>query len=365
MKRVVHVVPTRASWYGGPVRVAEALVAGLSAHGFDCDLVPAAGARAGRLFWPGSAAAIDLARKVRLARLVHVHGLWTLPTSAAAALARGAGIPYVLTPHGMMDRWSLARSHMKKRVWSAVIERRNIGGAAALHFFNEEEADEAADYGRLPGYFLLPNGVDVGAWQRLPSRPALEALVPAAQERFTLLFLGRIHPKKGFDVLIPSMRIALNRTRHRPLHLIVAGPDEGGYRADVDELIRREGVTGHVTFVGEVEGEVKRTLLGGADLFVLPSHQEGDSIAIKEALAAGLPVAISSRCHFATVAARGAGWVVSDDEVAFASALDEAAAEPAPAREQRRESARALGAEYDWPEICRRLAIEYERLIKS
>jgi glycosyltransferase involved in cell wall biosynthesis len=356
--QVLHVLPTRDASYGGPTRVAEGYARLLAPLGIECELYPPAGVTPPpRLqFYPGARGSLALGSAVRRAHLVHVHGLWTVPTTGAAALARALGRPYVVTPHGMLDSWSMAQSARKKRLYAAVAEKRTLERASAIHFFNQEEADEAQDFLPLPRYFLLPNGVDLSAFADLPGRDALEVAVPEIRGRTVALFLGRIHHKKGFDVLLPAMA----EVAARELLLLVAGPDEGGYRRKVTELAGSVGVASQVHFVGPVEGEAKRRLLGGADFFVLPSHQEGDSVAVKEALAAGLPVLISTRCHLPEVESVGAGVVTADESGAVAEGLrvllrrDE--------RSERSARASELARRFDAPALAARLAEVYRAI---
>lgn len=359
--RVLHVLPTRASSYGGPVRVAESLARHTEAHGISSTIFPPDGVETNPklLFAPAPGQWLTLLSEVRRAELVHVHGLWTAPTSAAAAMARSFRKPYVLTPHGMLDRWSMRRSAAKKRLYARAVERRTLSGAAAIHFFNEEEAAEARAFGALPPSFELPNGVDVSGFAALPGRAELLRRFSVRGDLRIALFLGRVHSKKGFDVLLPALAAVVGTL------LVVAGPDEGGYRREVERLAAELSVTDRVVFVGPVEGEDKRTLLGGSDFFVLPSHQEGDSVAIKEALAAGLPVLISNRCHFHEVEREGAGLVVNDDPAAVTGALRGLSALSSEARRAKSEAARRLAGRYDAAALGARMARIYRALARG
>ena len=353
--RVLQVLPTRAAEYGGPIRVALEFARQLAPHGIDCELYPEEGVEPPQrlVYYPGLRGSISLAAAIRRADLIHVHGLWTLPTTAAAACARLLGKPYIVTPHGMLDRYSVRQRGGKKRLYAALAERRTLRGAAALHFFNAEEAEEAQDFMALPRYFLLPNGVDVESFAHLPGRAALDEMVPAARGRTVALYLGRIHPKKGLDVFLPAMA----RAADPDLLLVIAGPDEGGYRREVEALAASLGIAAQLQFVGPVAGEAKQRLLGGSDIFILPSHQEGDSVAIKEALAAGLAVLISDRCHQPEVAEAGAGIVTSDTVEGVSRGLalllrpEERAARAAAARD--------FARRFDAAALATRLALIY------
>jgi glycosyltransferase involved in cell wall biosynthesis len=357
--RVLHVLPTRAASYGGPTRVAEGYAARLAPLGVDCQIYPPPGVEPPRnlQFYPGLRGTLGLVRAVRRTNLVHVHGLWTVPTTAAASLARAFGKPYVVTPHGMLDRWSMRQSARKKQIYAALAERRTLAGASAIHFFNAEEAEEAQDFMPLDRTFLLPNGVELASFADMPGRAELEAAVPETRGKTVALFLGRIHPKKGFDIFLPAMA----KVAAPELLFLIAGPDEGGYRAEVEAMARSLGVADKLHFVGQVDGEAKRRLLGGADFFVLSSHQEGDSVAIKEALAAGLPVLISTCCHLPEVAAFGAGMVTADTAASVAEALpvllrpEERARQAAAARE--------LARRYDTPTLAGQLARVYQAIL--
>ena len=362
--RVLHVLPTRASDYGGPVRVAEALCGQLALSGHTAEIFPAVDAppltatRVG--YWPGIRAMSALSAQIRVADLVHVHGLWTVPTSAASALARAFERPYVITAHGMLDRWSLRNHSARKKMYAALIERANLDAASALHFFNEEEHEEARSFGIRAPAFILPNGVHIAQLTDLPGREALWRQYPQARGKTVVLFLSRLHPKKGLRLLVPAFaRIgALSRTL-----LMIAGPDEGGHRAEVEALVAREGLRGRVIFTGAVTGEDKQRLLGGADLFVLPSYQEGDSVAVKEALAAGLPVVITHACHFSQVAREPAGLVIDPSVQELQHALEQLCGDDV-LRARLAVNARPLiEREYTWDKLGTRLMQYYEKLL--
>ncbi len=361
--RILHVLPTRDRAYGGPIRVAEALATQAQRAGAYAELFPEPGRKRtiGRsLYWPGVSGMAALARSVRAATLVHIHGLWTLPTSAAGLFAQRFEVPYVVTPHGMLDRWSRQHSRTKKRAWAMLLENRVLSGAAGLHFFNDEERSEALELGLTAQTFVLPNGVEAEDFRGLPDRGALEARWPATRGKTVVLFLGRLHPKKGLPVLVEALAHAAEPS----LHTLIAGPDEGGHRAEVEQLVTRRGLRNAVTFTGEAEGEDKRVLLGGADLFVLPSQQEGDSIAIKEALAAGLPVLITPECHQREVDEWKAGLVLPRTAETFARGLRQLAADPRARAEMSAQAQKLVEAKFRWATLGARLLAEYARILE-
>jgi glycosyltransferase involved in cell wall biosynthesis len=353
--RVLHVLPTRAKEYGGPVAVAEALARECRQLGWQASVFPALPDEA------SPDAARHLLAAVRASDMVHVHGLWHPAGTLAAMAARWSNKPYVLTPHGMLDHWALARSRTKKRLYGALFERRNIAGAARLHFLNTEELAEARDYGEAFDPFVMPNGVVVGDYSALPDRQSLYTEVPELQGKVVALFLGRLHPKKGFAALIPALAEAV---KSQPdLHLLIAGPDEGGYKAQLDKLIAQHHLSAHVSFLGMVQGQRKLAALAAADFFVLPSHQEGDSVAVKEAMACALPVIITPACHFPEVLARRAGLVVAPQLEAVTQALVQLAQDASLRQRMGRQARQLIEERYTWHQLGKRLIAVYEQVL--
>jgi glycosyltransferase involved in cell wall biosynthesis len=361
--RVLHVLPTSASEYGGPVRVAEAFCEQLIRGGHEAEIFAAATTRASRhlAYWPGLPALRALQTKLQTLDLVHVHGLWNVPASAAALEARRSNLPFVITPHGMLDRWSLRHHSTRKKLYAALLERRNLDAAAAIHFFNDEERDEAREFGIRAPTFVLPNGVDLERFESLPGREALWRQYPNLAHRTLILFLGRLHPKKGLPLLIDAL--ARLTAQRRDVHLLVAGPDESGHRAQLEASVRRHRLQEHVLFTGAVAGEQKRLLLGSADLFVLPSHQEGDSVAVKEALAAGLPVVITGPCHFRQVAEAAAGIVVQPVVEEIHAALERLCGDEALRKRMAGNARPLVERDFRWDRLGRELVQHYRDVL--
>jgi glycosyltransferase involved in cell wall biosynthesis len=311
--QILHILPTRSRVYGGPVSVAEAMAKESAKQGAQCLIYPSLSDECGKN------SVVALWRAVNRANIVHIHGLWSLHASVAAVAARWGGVPYVITPHGMLDHWARSRSRFKKQIFGYLFEHRNLRSAAAVHFLNSEEYDESRSYCVTNHPFVLPNGVFAEYFENLPDKTQLSRTYPELQGKVIALFLGRLHPKKGFDLLLPAFAQAVNSCPR--LHLLVAGPDQGGYKAVLEAQIRQLGILSHVTFLGMVSGEHKLEAFASADFFVLPSHQEGDSVALKEAMACGLPVLITPACHFPEVHQESAGIVVPSNKQAWQRAL--------------------------------------------
>ncbi len=302
-----------------------------------------------------------LARHVRDFDLVHVAGIWNYPTAAASHYARKYGVPYILKPMGALYPYSVRGKGWKKLPYYSLISRRDVQRAAAVHYVSRDEREKCHPaHGPENRAFVSPSGMDA---PHLPDREALRRRHPALQDKKVILFLGRIHRIKGVDILAKAhARLAKERG---DVHLLVVGPDEGGYETTVKTILRREGAADSATFTGMLQGEEKWEALAGSDIFVLPSHSEGFSVAILEALSCGLPVVISPECHFPEVAETGAGHVVPVEMdpliVAVRSLLDN----PELRRKMGENGRRLVQERYGWNGIADQMVGEYEKILKE
>lgn len=296
--KILQVIPSRQSSYGGPVRVAEYIGAYMEAAGDEVRIFPERGElTCGRWYIPEFSAIKRLYGCVKWADVVHIHGIWTFPTTFASLVANFKGTPYFVNPHGMLDIWQLKQSKWFKLIYSFLVEKRNLKNATAVCFTHDEEMQEAATYSTFPNAFILPNAVDTSVFENLPGRSELEGLYPQIIGRTAMFFMARLHPKKGLDLLLKSIG-TLPKEKKEKLILLVAGERSGQYYDEMVGLVANLSLQNQVTFVGEVLGEQKAVFLGGADIFALTSHQEGDSIALKEAMASGLPLLLTRQCHY-------------------------------------------------------------------
>jgi glycosyltransferase involved in cell wall biosynthesis len=209
---------------------------------------------------------------------------------------------------------------------------------------------------------IIPNGVFFEEIDPLPRRGTFRNSRPTLRGRRYLLFLGRLHHKKGLDVLGKAFaRIA---TCHADVDLVVVGPD-GGARQPFEELMSRLQLRQRVHFLGPLFGVDKYAALVDAECFCLPSRQEGFSVAIIESLACGTPVVISEGCHFPEVAETGAGAVIELDSIAVATAIDRVLSNPDVRRKQGIAARRLIEERYTWPDLARRTVSLYESVMDS
>src|ERR1019366_2642871 len=244
---------------------------------------------------------------------VIVNGVWQYHTVAARRAFAGKR-PYVVFAHGMLDPYFRQRyplKHLKKLAYWTLAEAENLDRAEAVCFTSEEERKIAAigfpfrNFRRV----VVPYGTTGPEGDPSPLRNAFADAFPALANLPFLLFLGRIHPKKGCDLLLE----AFARTAPPNLHLVLAGPDETGWRSELDPIIARLGIADRVHWTGMLRGQLKWGALFTAQAFILPSHQENFGIAVADALACGLIPLISTQVNIATdVVADGAGIMEPD-----------------------------------------------------
>ena len=248
-----------------------------------------------------------------------VHGLWEF-TGLAALLVVAGHKPFLVFTHGMLDPYFKRRyplKHVKKWIYWILAQYWVLRAASRVMFTTELERDLATKTFWL--WHWNPMVVSYGAD---PQMPDIDQLVPAFYERCPelnvedagrsyLLFLSRIHPKKGCDLLLQAF--AAVAPAHPELHLIMAGPDATGMRKDLDQIVEQAGLTHRVHWPGMLKGDAKWGAFAVSDAFVLPSHQENFGIAVAEALACGRPVLISDQVNIAPeIEADGCGIVEHD-----------------------------------------------------
>lgn len=233
--------------------------------------------------------ASEAQKVIRSADVLHLHTPWELANLPLARAATRLGVPYVVTIHGMLDDWSVAQKARKKRLFLALAGRRFLAGAARVHCTAEAELAQAAKFLRPGSGIVISLLVDLAPYANLPGPElALGQFPQIGGEGPRLLFLSRLHPKKRPELLIETATIL--QSMGVQVKVIVAGPGDRKYVAELEELAGRVGVGQCVSFPGMVSGDAKVSLYQAADVFVLPTSQENFGYVLIEAMACGTPV---------------------------------------------------------------------------
>lgn len=258
--------------------------------------------------------------------IIHIHDIWHYPCYAAYRIAKRADKPYIITTQGTLEPWALKYKGLRKRIYMSLVQKRILQEAASIHALTDEETKHIRAIGIENTIIKIPNGIDPQEFQNLPPRKDLDRLFPGLQGKRVILFLGRIHPIKGLDLLAKTFgKIARERDDVR---LLIAGPNKEGYQAHIEKMLQTEGVLDKVIFTGMINGYEKMAVLNGADIFILPSYSEGFSIAVLEAMICGLPVIITSQCCFPEVEISKAGFIIEPDTYQLANSLSKLLNDP-------------------------------------
>jgi len=255
-----------------------------------------------------------------------INGLWQYQSVGAAPVAQRLGIPYFVYAHGMLDPWS-RRAHplkyLKKFAYWLLFEQWVLRRARVVCFTAGEEAELAAAYFPIGSWTPFVVGAGIVAPAE-PTQQAVAAFVqrfPELQNKRLWVFLGRIHPKKGLDLLFNAFREL--RLETSDIHVIVAGPGDRRYVSSLKTLAANLGISSNVSFTGPLYGEDKWVAFNVSELFILPSHQDNFGIAVAEALAMKVPVCISDKVNiWREIMAADAGLICSDDVPSLVETLN-------------------------------------------
>ncbi|MEG5174407.1 hormogonium polysaccharide biosynthesis glycosyltransferase HpsP [Microcoleus sp. B3-D7] len=307
--------------------------------------------------------------------LAHIHALFSPVTTFAATIARYHRLPYIMRPCGMLDPADLQKKKRLKQIYATLLERPNLAEAAAIHFTSKEEAKISERFGLdftdkmpvprdldftgkmpVPRDLVIPLGVTAGLF---PKR-LRDSQMPI------ILFMSRIEPKKGLDLLIPALESILGAGIE--FHFILAGsnPQDADYETKIKVQIQNSSLAKYTTIMGFVSGDFKAELLTKADLFVLPSYYENFGIAVAEAMAAGLPVAISDRIHIAEdIQQAEAGWVGPLEVGAIANSIKSALLNPQERQRRGLNGQEYAKKHYNWEAIAQQTIDAYQQILSS
>jgi glycosyltransferase involved in cell wall biosynthesis len=383
--RVLHVVPSISAKYGSQGNVTTFLTY-LAKFGVDATLLTTNMDLAGRLdvplnqpvmrdgarcivhnvsplggrygFAPGLVT--TLRRTIRTYDLVHIHWLYDFSSIAAARVAMSTGVPFVVQPRGSLDPHLFRKNRLVKRVYLATVGRPLLTRAAAVIFTAEEERRQAV-YSHERPEWIVPVGLDASRFERLPAPGTFRAAFPAIGGPF-LLFLGRLSPQKGLDLLLAAFQRLL--ASHPDLWLVIAGPDYRGYEAEVREMTRSLGLEHRVVFPGLLDHDAKLAALVDAERFVLPSYAENFGVVITEALACGLPVVISDKVNIhRELADAGVATVVQCTVESVAAGIRASLADNDLRPRMRTMGPAVVRARYTWDAIVPMLIEKYKELL--
>jgi glycosyltransferase involved in cell wall biosynthesis len=390
--RVVHVTPyfAPAFVYGGPPRAILSLCQGLQGAGVDVevvttvangasDLPPSLAGSSERSGWPADEyggvpvhyaarafppaffnSAIREPIRVALKRsdVCHIHGLWTIPAWQAARAARQLGVPFVVSPRGILQPAARSRRGWRKRVAFQLFERHYLKDAERVHATSEAEAVVLRTIVEPSRVVTIPNGVDLSASDRVTSGARARFGIP--ENVPLVVFVGRLHPIKRLDLLTEA--VALVRDAYPSTRLVLAGPEEGGL-APIAWQLARLGQS--VQVVGSLDDEAKWALLRESTALVMCSDSENFGASVAEAMAAACPVVVTQTCPWREVQEQGCGYWVAQNARSIADALSSIIADPRLAASMGAQGSRLARTRYGWRGIGAAMAACYADILSS
>ena len=319
--------------------------------------------------------------------LVHTHGLWQQPSLSVPRYCKSRGVRWLVSPHGMLDPWALANSRWKKQIASFVFESRHLRKAACLHALCDSEATAIRGYGLINPVCIIPNGVE------LPNL-ATNRQPPTDSRPKVLIFLGRLHPKKGLPNALRAWKQTIHSTskiqnsKFDEWQFVIAGWDQNGHEAELKRLCKYLGLayaevpasdftdnrqlttdnSASVLFTGPAFGETKDALLRSASAFILPSFSEGLPMSVLEAWSYGLPVLMTDFCNIPEGLAANAAIRIGTDVESIAEGLRELFSLPTTDNGQPTTSLASLGhngralveRQFTWPQVAAQMKQVYE-----
>ena len=388
--KVLHIIPSIASIRGGPSQAIIEMVEALRNHNVDAEIattndnglklldVPLQKRIEYRKvpvwffsrFSPRINAVAEFAFSAQLTSwlwqninnydLVHVHAIFSYPSTAAMRIARFKNIPYIVRPLGQLCQWSLQQAKLKKQLYLKIIEKANLDRSSSLHLTSKPEQQQLRDLNLKTNSFILSHGLSIPDRITEADRK-LRAKFKLSQNEPVILFLSRIHPKKGLDLLI----MALGKIQDRQFTFILAGKGDRAYEQEIDILLHKHNLNSRTIKTGFVSGEDKNLLLQGADLFTLTSYSENFGVAVLEALAAGTPALTTPGVALSEILEKeNLGYVTQLDVDAIASNLEYILSHLKKAQQGDRAS-QFVKENYSWDTIALKMIETYKNVINQ
>jgi glycosyltransferase involved in cell wall biosynthesis len=293
----------------------------------------------------------DVVRAVRQADVVHLHCVWSIGNMQVADTCRAMGVPYAITCHGMLDDWSMAQGASKKRLYMKLGGKALLESAARVHCTAQGELDQSRKWFPSGAPGILTYIIDLEPYRTLPGPQRALSKFPAlaaARERSEpiVLFLSRLHYKKGCDLLIKAAK-QLHDAGTKACY-VFAGTGDQAYVQGLKDLASSLGIADSVHFVGMVKGPDKVSIYEAADLFVLPTSQENFGLVLVEAMACGTPVMTTKGTDiWKDIEGSGAGIIVEQTAEAIAASLRELFASPSKLAQLAKPAREWVFANYD------------------
>jgi glycosyltransferase involved in cell wall biosynthesis len=385
--KILMLVPAVGTVYGGPSKSVVELAQALGHHSIEVDLITTNANGSEKLnvplqtwisetsyrfqyfpYWDLKGYKFSLALTNWLFKnasnydLVHANAVFSYANLPAYWACQQQKIPYLVTPRGMLEPWALSYKAWKKRLYYNLFEKPALQQASAIQTLAKKEAEGVKILDLKAPIVVVPNGVHKQDFETLPEPENFYSKFPETRNKTLILFLGRIDPKKGLDLL--STAFAKIHTLFPHTHLIVAGQDNIGYLSVVKDYFAQAGCIDAVTFTGMLTGSLKHSALAAANIYVAPSYSEGFSMSVLEGMASGLPCVITTGCNFSEAASAQAAYVVDVNAEELADALTKCLQNPQQAKQMGNRARQLVFENYTWERVASQLIEIYMSIRK-
>ncbi len=298
--------------------------------------------------------------------LLHIHEVWQYPQIASSRIARQNKIPYIWAPRASLEPWRMKHKGWKKRAYFRAFGKGIMKYASCMHAVSGGEVDGFRQLGFRGPIAVVPNGISPDEFSKLPEGHIAEGIWPELINRKVVLFLSRLSPEKGLDQLLPAWADIVRNNRSSDLLLVLAGPDDRGYRKVLDEIIFSYNLQQHIFFTGMVSDDTKLALISRSNIYVLPSYSEGFSNSLLENLAAGVPALITPGCNFPEAVHGGAAICVEPYRDSIAEGLTTLINMPVcDLLEMGKKGRELVLGSYTWDVAARRLVTVYRSILNN
>jgi glycosyltransferase involved in cell wall biosynthesis len=387
--KILMVIPAIGPVYGGTSKIAMELAQALGNLGVHIDLITTDANGASKLnvplnswcnepgfriryfpYWQlfgeykfSSSLTSWLLRHVIDYDIVHINAIFSYPVLGACWACRRHNIPYIIAPHGMLEPWALSYKSHKKRLYYTLLERHSLSHASAIQMTSTPEAANEKVKNLKSAIFIIPNGIHRSEFDPMSDPVLFYREFPETLGKTLIIYLGRIDPKKGLDLLAASF--AKVHGIFPNTHLIIAGPDNIGFLPIARVYFESSGCLDAVTFTGMLAGELKNAALAAANIYVAPSYSEGFSMSVLEGMASGLPCVITEGCNFPEASEAKTACVVKIDSNEITNALIDCLQNTDEAIAMGKRARKFIFENYTWDRIALKLISVYGAIINK
>jgi glycosyltransferase involved in cell wall biosynthesis len=295
--------------------------------------------------------------------IIHIHGVWHF--AGVAPYLAGIKTAKCITTHGLLDRWTIGKGYWKKYIFGLLFQKNILKNTELIQINNTDEQEDVKRFLGFehPNVKIIPNGMNLKDFAVLPQKGNFRNQFQIPLDKQLILFMSRINLKKGLDLLLPAFKTVASQ--RNDCLLILAGPDDG-YLTETQDFIKQNTLEDKIKLVGMLTGEDKLAALSDANIFVLPSHSEGFSIATLEALISGVPSLLSDRVGFGeAIKETKAAHLIELNEKSIEDGLNKMLDDKNYCQILSKNGISLVKNRYDIELVAKQLFNEFEKIIKN